>query len=555
MTDTAFAFSPADARSHGRSLQRFLEIVPASCSWLIIFGMLVLTVLDPVIAALIVIAFVLSWLLRMLYSNILLVLSFLRLYAERETDWMERLARMERLSAYVEELERDTVRRPLKERLSRSNHLRDLRALIASGAPCPVWREVYHAVIVPIARETGEIFEPGVAGIARGTFPSARILLVLAVEERAPAAVKEDAKRVREKYRDRFLDLLLVLHPDGLPGEARVKGANATYAAKAAAAELARRGIALQNVVLSCFDADTVISPEYFACLTYHFLICPQRTRASFQPIPLYQNNFWEAPGFARILDVGSSFFQLVEATYPERLVTFSSHSMSFKALADIGYWPVDMISDDSAVYWKAFLHFKGEYRVVPMYVTVSMDITQAETRWKTVANLYKQRRRWAWGVESFPLVAAAFLRASDIPLGMRLRQGYRLLANHVSWATWPFLLGVMSWLPALLIAWGHSHSVLRYSEPQILSTLFNLGLAGFALYATLSQLFLPREKGRHHLARRIAHVAEWLLVPPVSVIFGAVPALDAQTRLMLGRYMEFWVTIKKRRAGGTPAG
>ena len=27
---------------------------------------------------------------------------------------------------------------------------------------------------------------------------------------------------------------------------------------------------------------------------------------------------------------------------------------MSFTALVEIGYWPVDMISDDSAVFWKA---------------------------------------------------------------------------------------------------------------------------------------------------------------------------------------------------------
>ena len=39
----------------------------------------------------------------------------------------------------------------------------------------------------------------------------------------------------------------------------------------------------------------------------------------------------------------------------------------------------------------------------------------------------------------------------------------------------------------------------------------------------------------------------EWLMVPFILVIFSALPALHAQTRLMLGKYLEFWVTDKHR--------
>jgi hypothetical protein len=302
-------------------------------------------------------------------------------------------------------------------------------------------------------------------------------------------------------------------------------------------------------VVISCLDADTVVSPRYFSCLTYHFLISARRTRASFQPIPLYHNNLWEAPAFARVLDVSSSFFQLLEATNPEKLVTFSSHSMSFQALVDIGYWPVDMISDDSAIYWKAFVHFHGDYRVVPMYTTVSMDINQAENWRRTVVNVYRQKRRWAWGVESIPLVMGAFLLTRGIPLATRLKQAFKLFQTHISWATWPYLLGIMSWLPAILLHRQFTASVVTYSEPRLLSILFNLAFGGYLIYVALSQLFLPRSRGSRQVLRRILHAFEWLLIVPLSILFGAVPALDAQTRLMLGRYLEVWVTVKKRRA------
>jgi hypothetical protein len=542
------AFSPRPTEGKVRKLERFFELVPALLSAIVIVGMLALLLIQPVIAALITIAFVLSWLFRMVYSNMLLTWSFLRLRAERGTDWMERLRALEELSGGAAALGAEPAA-PLKGHwLSRWIYLRDLRRLHAAKTLLPSAQDVYHVVIIPIAGESRSVFEPGVASIAASRYPASRILLILAVEQRASERVKSDAEEVGERYCGSFMGLIVAIHPDGISGEARVKGANATYGARAAAEFMRARAIPLENVLVSCFDADTVSTPQYFACLTYHFLICLDRNRASYQPVPVYLNNLWEAPAFARVLDMGSSFFQLMEAANPEKMVTFSSHSMSFAALVEVGYWPVDMVSDDSAIYWKAFLHFKGDYRVFPLPVTLSMDITQGETWWKTVTSVYKQKRRWAWGVESFPIVMAAFILTKGIPLSTRVKQGYRLLQTHLSWATWPFLLGVMSWLPAIFISLGNTHSVVRYSEPRILSTLYDLALFGFLLYALLSQLFVPREMGKGHLGKRIAHSLQWLLVPVVSLLFGAIPALDAQARLLLGKRLEFWVTGKQRK-------
>jgi hypothetical protein len=426
-------------------------------------------------------------------------------------------------------------------------YLQELEILRKAKAVPPPSKDIRHLVLLPVTRESREVMEPGLQSLAHQKFPPERMLIVIALEERASPEVKAGIHALQEAYRASFLDLLVVEHPDGVAGEARVKGANVTFAARQAAEFFEKKKIRFENIIASCFDADTVVSPDYFSCLTYSFMACTERTQASFQPIPVYHNNIWEAPGFSRVLEMGSSFFQLSEATNPDKLVTFSSHSMSFKALVDVGYWPVDMVSDDSAIFWKAFIHFDGRYRVVPMYVTLSMDLVDAGTWWKTAVNVYKQKRRWAWGIENFPIVMRAFLRADKIPLYDKIRHGFKLFEGHIAWATWPFFVTVIGWLPAIFARQEFASSVFYYSAPRITAIIFNLASLALVTTIVLSLLLLPKKKVSHPLIKRFVFACEWLLVPGIVTLLSAMPALDAQTRLMLGKYMTFWVTEKKR--------
>ncbi len=543
-----FNYSKENLKGFPKRLQRILEIIPGLTSWTILIGMVLTSIFFPFTGAIIIICFYLWWLLRLLYMTLFLILSYIRLNIESKTDWMARVHGIDDIATYLGFLDFRHGLLHFRQRLSLWTHRKEIHLLQNSGQIPPKSNDIYHLVIFPILKEDRGIIEPAIEALSQQSFPPHQTMVVFALEELADARIHQDVNDVCAQYRQHFFECVTVIHPANIPGEARVKGANVTYAAESMTAFIRTKNIPIDQVIVSCFDADTVVSRDYFACLTYHFMITPDRFQASFQPIPMYHNNIWQVPNFARVIEIGSSFFQLIEATNPEKLVTFSSHSMSLKALVEVNYWPVDMISDDSAIFWKCYIHFDGRYRVVPMYVTLSMDVVCAANWLSTIKSVYKQKRRWAWGVENFPIVMRAFWRSRNIPLFDKIRHGFKLFEGHISWSTWGFLLSIIGWMPALFAKHEFASSVVYYNVPEIANTIFNLASLCLVASIILSLLLLPKTTIRHSIFKKITHALEWLLMPFIMVFFGALPALDAQTRLMLGKYLEFWVTDKHRK-------
>jgi hypothetical protein len=359
---------------------------------------------------------------------------------------------------------------------------------------------------------------------------------------------------LKRRYEKKFSHFLVTRHPDGLPGEIRVKGANATWGAKVLKEHFDSMGIDRACVVISCFDADTCADREYFGCLAYHYITNPRRTHSSYQPIPVYNNNIWHARSVARILELGSSFMQMIETMRLEKFVTFSSHSMSFKTLVDVGYWPVDMISDDSVIYWKCFLHFDGDYSVIPMYVTVSMDIATEKGIVQTIIKQYKQKRRWAWGIENFPYVMLGYMRGSRIPLRKKIRRALNILESHYTWAVWAIIITFIAPLPLIFGGMLFRQTAIGYNLPSLSATLFRISLFTLFTCMLITVRLLPPRPPDVRPQKRLIMVTQWLMSPIVAATIGSMPAVDAQTRLLLGKYMHFQVTEKKRHRAGPKA-
>ncbi|MDP3685315.1 MAG: glycosyltransferase family 2 protein, partial [bacterium] len=422
----------------GLLLRRVLEIIPGLLVWGTLIGLTILGFTNPLAVAVFLILYDFYWLVRALYVATHLVASYRTLRLMRGVDWLARLRSLDdprRALATVETRLRDAertvatasgdARRMAKKTLRQERRFRaDLLQLQASGNQRPTniprWDDLLHVVILSTYREPLALLQQSLDALGTAAYPKERLWVVVTLEERAGehAVAVQDA--LQKRYANSFGRFLTTVHPDGIPGERQVKSANASYAARTVQKLIDAESIPYEHVLISNFDSDTVASPEYFGALTYTYLVTPDRLRCSYQPLPFYHNNLWEAPAFTRVISTNSTFWILIQFAKWERMVTYSSHAMPFRALVDVGFWDPTAVSEDSRIFWQCYAYYEGNYRVVPLYATVSMDVTRAPTLFQTFVHQYKQKRRWAWGIENFPFIVQTFLKRSAIPVKER---------------------------------------------------------------------------------------------------------------------------------------
>jgi len=494
-----------------RFYRRLFEIIPGFLTWATLGSLFILAFIRPLWVAIFVITFDLYWVVRICYLTFLLVFAYRRLGIEKKMDWLERC----RSAGQVDGLE---------------------------------YKNIYHAVLFPAYKEGLDILIPSITALERSNYSREKMIVVLSVEERAGDEAWANALFLKEKFKGIFFHFMITRHPENIPGEVTVKGANAAWGAKELKNFLDTKKIDHEHVIISCFDADTCAEKEYFGCLAYHYITNPNRTHSSYQPIPVYNNNIWYARSIARILELGSSFMQMVETMRLEKFVTFSSHSMSFKTLVDVGYWPVDMISDDSVIYWKCFLYFNGDYSVIPMYVTVSMDVATEKGVIATIVKQYKQKRRWAWGVENFPYVMMGFMQNNRIPFLKKVRRAFNILESHYTWAVWAIIITFIAPLPLIFGGVLFRQTAIGYNLPSVSAALFRVSLFTIFVCMFISIKLLPARPKDVKPQKMIVMFAQWIFSPVFAALLGSTPAVDAQTRLMLGKYMQFYVTSKSRK-------
>ncbi len=496
-------------------LQRSFEILPAFLTWFILVSLFIFSFFLPVWVAIFIIIFDLYWLIKAIIFSFYTIVAYRKTREWQKIDWLYKI----------------------KNQKSKIKNFKN-------------WQGLYHLIIIPTYNEGLEILRPSFQSLVDSNYPKDKMIVVLAIEERVGQDALKRAKILENEFSDKFFIYITTVHPSNIRGEAKCKGANITWAAREAKIVLDKKKINYEDVIVSAFDCDTRVHPEYFACVSYQWMVNPDRMRLSFQPLPMYHNNIWDVPSFARFVAFSSTFWQMIQSISLDRIVTFSSHSMNFKTLVEVDYWPVNTISDDSIIFFKCFSHYNGNYRVQPIYLPVFMDAVIADTWFKTFFNQYKQLRRWAYGVENVPLILRSFLANKEIPLSKKIAHIHKEIGGRLMWATAPIIIAGLGWLPLILGSEEFRRTVIAFNLPRMVGTLMTIAMLGLIVSMFLSFFLLPPvpKRYKHRKLKRFFVVISSLLAPIIAIPLGALPMIDAQMRLALGKYMEFWVTEKTRK-------
>ncbi len=488
-----------------RRQYRWLEILPGALVWLTLALSLVISFVRPVWAIAFIIVFDVFWLVRVLYVIAYLVLAYRRFRSAQRIAWRQRLETL------------------------------------------PGWNQIYHVVFLPTYGESEDVLRSSLHSLTQVDYPLDRLFVVLATEGREHDRIHPIAEQLQREFGQSFFHFTVTEHPANTPGEVAGKGANIAFAGRQIQKEIDRLGLPYDRILVSTFDADAIAHRQYFSYLTVSFLGHPNRLRTSYQPVPLFHNNVWDALALTRVVATSTTFWLLGETMRPDRLFTFSSHSMPWQALVDVGFWQTDVVSEDSRIFLQCYLRYDGDYTVTPMYIPSSMDTVQAPTFSRSLLHQYLQIRRWAYGVENFPFMVWNFFRGHHIPRRHRLRLTWNQIEGTLSWATAPILIFLLGWLPFHTANPSLATSVIAQNAPPVIQVLTGAALIGLVVSAVISTALLPRRPAHVPAYQSVMMVLQWFFLPITMIAFGSVPAIEAQTRLMLGKYLGFWVTEKTR--------
>ncbi len=496
-------------KKHENLITRIIEILPGAMTWLALTSPFWLSFTLPLTVAYLIIIADVYWLISAIRISVLIIVGYKKMEWAKKQPWLINL-------------KKDF---PLE------------------------WQDYYQLLALPVYKESLEVLGPAFDAVVNSNFPKNKIFLVVGFEERVnPKELHSETIKYLNSLNDKIGGVIITYHPEGLHGEIAGPGTNRNWMINRAQEYLKKNKIDPKQVLATTLDADFVIHPEFLSGALHKYLSTPEnlRDKRSYTGVFLYHNNYWQAPTPMRLIATGTSFWQLAEMVGSDKYMNYSSLSINMQSLLDIGLWIPDKVNDDSGFYWKAFFHFKGDYKVIPHFMPISADTVLDVTLAKTFQNQYLQLKRWAYGVEHLPYIFKQYFRRTDIDFWAKTdRLAFTLWAN-LKWGTLALFVTFAGMLIPLINP-HYKESVLAVNLPIISSYIMTAAFIGLFVTIYVHEKTSPPRPKNWGLLQRLWSYIQFLLVPIVVVTISTIPAIDAQTTLMFGKHIKYRTTNKAR--------
>jgi cellulose synthase/poly-beta-1,6-N-acetylglucosamine synthase-like glycosyltransferase len=402
--------------------------------------------------------------------------------------------------------------------------------------------EVIHCALIPTYTERYEVLRATVAALAAQNYPEQQRVCAI-ITRVTDTGGWENVARLREEFGGRFRAFIHIKDPL-LPGIVVGKSAAMAFGGPVLKQACDAMGLDPSRTIVTDLDSDFRLHPQYFAYITHEFCVAGDRLTSIWQPVPVFLNNLWRVPAAVRVMATAATQWQMFLHQKPHRLVMFSSYSMSLRLLEEVGYWDSDVIPEDSRFFWKAFFRYGERLNVRPAFLPVFGDAPRARNYSSTHVSQYNQIKRWAWGATDVPYVTVRMLEHTAIPVRLRARRYMNLVFNHLTWTTLPLLLFFGGALPAL-IDLDYSLSTEAAAIGVSTAVILSFTLLNTLRLIQVDAAMCPKPPGWPWWRRRYLDL-QLFLYPVVGLALSVIPALEAQTRLMFGAYLEYTVTEKE---------
>jgi cellulose synthase/poly-beta-1,6-N-acetylglucosamine synthase-like glycosyltransferase len=490
-------------RRHPIRSKRALEILPGLFSWSLILFPIWGSFLMPKVVAYYVIIFTVYWLYRSLVMAALSIAAHFKIKAASKFDWIA----------------------DLKKRYPDQ------------------WNKIHHIIVIPTYKEPAYILERTLTSLSQQTYPTQNLHIMLSFEAREGEAAQRKAQELTKKFKHRFGHLWTTFHPD-IEEEVKGKSSNTSWGAKIAKQKLIdEAGVDINLTTITSEDADARFHQAYFAYLSYEFLSESKPHNRVWQGAIVFYNNIWEVPAPIRVLASSYSVIQMYVLMRKDRLINFSTYSTSLKHAHEIGYWDTDVIPEDYRFFFKSYFAKHGEFEVNPIFLPVYADAPQAENLMATFKNQYQQLKRWAWGVSDDAYIIRQYF-LSDAPFWDKTYRVLKVIEDHFLWPVNWFAVTISASLPPLLNR-DFNRTMIGKTLPQVTSALLTISLISMVVMIIVDAANRPPKPGERSVFSYISQPLEFILMPVIGFFFSALPGIDAHTRLMLGKYIEYKVTKK----------